>query len=118
MKHRFSSIALIVCFVFCGWSNGHAQWVQTTGPSGGTVRAIAVLGTDLFAGLTNCGVFRSTDNGATWKPSSAGLPPNSNIHTLAVSGTTLFAGTDDGIYRSTDHGSHWDSSGAGITLSQ
>jgi hypothetical protein len=42
----------------------YSQWVQTNGPYGGTVRAFAVSGTNLFAGTDNGGV--STNNGTSW----------------------------------------------------
>ena len=37
----------------------HVVWEQTNGPSGGSIRALAVLGTNLFAG-TLAGVFKGT----------------------------------------------------------
>lgn len=74
----------------------HAQWVQTNGPSGGTIRALAVIGTNLFA-ATSGGVFLFTNNGTSWIAINSGLL-NTDVSSLAVSGTNLFAGTHGGVY--------------------
>ena len=60
------------------------DWVQTSGPTGGAVFAMAVSGTRVFAGTAG-GVFRSTDNGATWTAVNSGLT-NQIILSLAVGG--------------------------------
>ena len=41
------------------------QWIPTAGPEGAFVGSIVASGANVFAG-TSAGVFRSTDNGATW----------------------------------------------------
>jgi hypothetical protein len=61
------------------------------------VRALAVSGTNLFAG-TFGGVFLSTNNGTSWTAASTGLT-NTYVSALAVSGTNLFAGTNGGVWR-------------------
>lgn len=86
-------------------SIGHAQWVQTGGPSGGTITAIAVLGSDVFAG-TSSGVFRSTDGGASWNGATTGAQ-NASIVSLAVVDTDIFAATTTEILRSTNKGVTW-----------
>lgn len=60
------------------------------------------------------GVFRSTDNGATWVPvnNGLGLPVSSflqvySITSLTVSGTTLYANGALGLFRSTNQGDRW-----------
>lgn len=68
----------------------HAQWVQTNGPYGGYIDALAVNGSYLFAG-TGDGVFRSADNGANWTAANQGLA-NSDVQSLAFNGGYLFAG--------------------------
>src|ERR1044071_9031493 len=75
------------------------QWVQTAGPQGSFVGAMLVSGSYLIAG-TSGGVFRSTDNGASWV--SSGLT-GINVQALAGNGTHLFAGTfGGGVFVSTD----------------
>ncbi|MBM2845447.1 MAG: Regulator, partial [Bacteroidetes bacterium] len=75
--------------------------------------------TNLFAG-TGAGVFRSTDNGASWTVVGLNI---TNVKSLAVSAATggvgpnLFAGTlTDGVFRSIDNGSSWIWASTGLTL--
>lgn len=99
-------------------SNNGTTWIvdDTTFYGGGSTRAFAVSGSNLFAG-TNTGVYLSTNNGLSWTPVNNGLPDYVNnygwITTLAVSpngagGNNLFAGTDTaGVYLSTNNGESW-----------
>ena len=52
-------------------------------------------------------VYRSTDNGTTWATSYAGLPSNGTTYKIALSGSTLVAGTNLGVYKSSDNGMNW-----------
>src|SRR5271157_767017 len=49
-------IGLLVLFA----NAGHAQWVQTNGPYGGDINALAFSGAGIFAGTEGSGVFLST----------------------------------------------------------
>jgi hypothetical protein len=85
-----------------------AQWVQTNGPGGGSIRCFAVSsqeagGTNIAAGTYGDGAFVSTNNGASWTEVSARLA-KSNVWHLAASpdgngGEMLFAGTSRGVWR-------------------
>jgi ligand-binding sensor domain-containing protein len=97
---------VVICFI----SNLlNAQWVQTNGPEGGEAKCFTSIDTILFVG-TEIGVFRSTNDGASW--TSTG-PEINNILSLAVSpaggsGMNLFAGTlGGGVWLSTDNGNSW-----------
>ena len=92
-----------------------AQWQQTSGPAGGNTTSLYARGETLFAGNYNNsmlgnnqndvgGVYRSTDHGQHWTPSSgvAGVAKS-----FATIGTTLFVATTQGIFRSTDDGVTW-----------
>jgi photosystem II stability/assembly factor-like uncharacterized protein len=59
------------------------------------VNILAALGTNVFCGTSN-GVFLTTNNGTSWIDISSGLPTNSNVRTLTVSNTNIFAGTMTG----------------------
>jgi hypothetical protein len=72
----------------------------------------AIMGTNLFVESWNNAVFLSTDSGTNWK--QAGLN-NAYVDEFAVSGTNLFAGTQDGIFLSTDSGSSWKAVNQGLT---
>jgi photosystem II stability/assembly factor-like uncharacterized protein len=79
--------------------------------------------TSIFAGTWSSGVFRSTDDGATWTAINTGLPafPNDvseycTVWSLVSNGQTLLAGIRDrGIYRSTDGGASWSEVNSGLT---
>jgi ligand-binding sensor domain-containing protein len=69
----------------------------------------------LFAGTGWRGIYRSTDDGATWSEAGDGLASRS-VRTLAVDSTgTIFAGTlGDGVFLSTDGGNSWASFNNGM----
>jgi len=103
------SVILIFCFTSVDLSL--AQWVQSDGPYGGNVRAIAIGpdGSKIFAGTQGAGVFLSTNNGSSWTYS--GLT-NVGVSALAVSpdGKNIFAGCStwaNGVRLSRDNGSNW-----------
>ncbi len=57
-------------------------------------------------------VARSTDGGATWKPTAMAGPANSTMWNFAVNpadATLVYAGSVSGeVYRSTDAGASWE----------
>ena len=69
----------------------------------------------LLVGTPGQGVFRSVDDGETWRRASIdqGMHSDAIIRTLAVhslsalGGQTVFAGSDLGLYRSDDAGERW-----------
>jgi len=110
------SLACLAIFIsFPQWSS--AQWVPTNGPGGGCITALAVSGTDIFAGTMRGGIFRSANNGESWARADSGLPPHV-IYSLAVSGTNLFAGLQQyGVFLSADNGSSWRAVNSGLVTS-
>ncbi len=105
MKFKIALLFFVALFIQAG--NLSAQWVQTNGPYGGTINAIVSNGSYLYSATSGAGVFRSSDNGSTWSPSSSGVLGLSGVYTVAASGTTLFAASGYGIFRSTDNGDNW-----------
>ena len=83
-------------------------WQPTGGPLGGEVRALVVNSAgNIFAGHAGSGVYRSSDNGATWTAANNGLT-NGIVNGLALNANDqLFAATFDGVFRSTDNGDSW-----------
>jgi len=76
-----------------------AQWKQTgLFSSPGTVKALAVSSTSLYAGTWGRGVYTSTDNGTSW---NEGLN-NQLVNALTVSGDKLFTGLNNGFNPSPD----------------
>ena len=68
------------------------------------VTAMAASAGNIFAGISGHGVFLSPDNGTSWK--NVGFD-SCDVYTLAVSGSSLFAGSSTGLFRSTDSGTNW-----------
>jgi len=94
-----------------------AQWVQTKGPYGGNVTAMTVSGTNLFAGTNGGGIFRSSDNGATWAAANNGLT-STTILALTANSKYIFAGTDaGGVFQSTDEGNSWTQTSSSLAYS-
>jgi hypothetical protein len=105
-------IGMGILLFFPQWAT--AQWVQTGGPEGGNITALAVSGTNLFAGTTGGGVFLSKDNGKNWKAVNSGLPATTLGNCLLASGTNLFAGTGDGVFLSGNNGASWKKVSSGL----
>ena len=74
---------------------------------------IIVQGTDIFAGTTGEGLFRSTNNGEKWEEADGGEV--FNIYGLSAIGSNLFAGMPgEGIFVTTDKGQSWNSVDSGL----
>src|SRR5947207_2974092 len=114
MKQKIT-IIVSVWLTVCTVSTLRSQWVQTNGPYGGNFKAFAAHGTNLFASVVGEGVYRSTNNGISWKAVNTGLT-NRDIRVLASAGGNLFAGTGvtATVFVSSDSGASWNPSGAGI----
>lgn len=102
-------------------NNDGVDWTDiSSGLADRIVQCLAVksesVGSDLFAG-TRSGVFRSNDKGTTWSSVSTGLPPGTAIWSIAVNGTSLFAGTGGGgIFLSTNSGANWSAAKTGLPM--
>ncbi|MCF6269352.1 MAG: T9SS type A sorting domain-containing protein [Melioribacteraceae bacterium] len=86
-----------------------AQWVKTSYIPQGSVESIAVNGTTVLVGSQSGGIYRFTDNGATWAEANNGLPSNTlDVSALVNEGSNFYAGIKYyGVYISTDNGSSW-----------
>ena len=102
-----------------GWgiyfsSNNGSNWTSVnTGLMDNAISALAVSGTNLFAG-TGDGVFLSTNNGTSWTAINNGLICP-YVLSLAVLNTNLFAGTQNGVFLSTNNGLNWRDVSNGMT---
>ncbi|MCF8306606.1 MAG: choice-of-anchor A family protein [Ignavibacteriales bacterium] len=93
--------------VFKSVNNG-ADWA-ITGLAAKDTRALAIAGNVIFAGTWGEGIFRSSDEGATWSSSAkelSGLP----VHAMEVDQAgNIFAGTfGSQVLRSKDGGESWE----------
>jgi len=93
----------------------------SVGPDGGTFTAVAVdpgNASIVYLGTYGAGVYRSTDQGASWTQRITGLD-NTYIQSLAVdpqNGNVLYAGTyAGGVYKSTNAGANWFASNGSLS---
>ncbi len=76
------------------------------------VKAIVSSGSNLVAGTDHHGIYYSSDGGANWTNALTSV----NIHSLAVNGNNVYAGSDVGLYTSTNNGVVWSlASNTGLT---
>ena len=85
--------------VFLSTDTGTSWTAVNSGlPEKTFIYSFTVSGNNIFAG-TDSGVFLSTDNGANWTVFNSGLM-NTEIHSLAVIDSNIFAGTyGGGVWR-------------------
>ena len=81
-------------------------WTHGGGTYTGTPSSILIDGSETFVGAST-GVYRTTNNGATFTTLNNGLGTAINITGLSLVDTTFYAGTTAGLYRSTDRGANW-----------
>jgi photosystem II stability/assembly factor-like uncharacterized protein len=100
----------------------YADWTQTSGPTGGTIRSLLTLpngasGNRLYTGQPY--VWRTDDNGASWTRLDNGLTDPNAPALIAVpdgsGGNDLLVGTNGGVFRSTDDGASWSPINNGIS---
>ena len=85
--------------VFFTTDNGNSWTTSSIDATPSYVSAFAVVGTNIFVGSLEGSVFLSTDTDAYWTDEAGWPNPYPIVTSLAVSGTTLFAGTDFGVWR-------------------
>lgn len=94
------------------------QW-KPLGPFGGVVTTVAVDPRNpqvVFIGTENGGIFKSSDGGRSWQPSSSGLE-DGGIRGLvfdAQSPGVMYAATVAGLFKSADGGKTWFPVGEGL----
>jgi photosystem II stability/assembly factor-like uncharacterized protein len=85
------------------------NWAPTFLTGSGIVQCIYPneLTNNIFAGTTESGIFRSTDNGTNWRSFNVGLL-STNVQSIAVNFYgDIFVGTNSGVFRSRDQGGNW-----------
>src|SRR5215212_5220424 len=104
---------IFLLFFLLLFQAAHAQWVKTAGPPGINVNVFFDNGSFLFAGTSSKGVFRSSNQGASWTPVNSGLA-NATVLSFTKDQTYLYAGTNEGVFRSSNNGSTWTAANNGI----
>lgn len=82
------------------------QWIQTNGPFGGNVRALATIDDYIFAG-TIAGVYVSSNHGTTWRIADTSLKYVRVTSMIAHEGKLYVSSLDQGVLLSTDLGESW-----------
>lgn len=91
------------------YSNNYgATWTVATGITS-TVGFLFVDGTTLYLGGMDNGVYKSTDNGASWSVDSVGIEPSSGVNQVIRYNGNLYANSyyGKGMYVSTDNAATW-----------
>ncbi len=102
--------------VFLSSDKGVSWTSASTGLTYSSIFALAAIGTNLFAVEQDDGIFRSTNNGATWFAANSGLPSNPTVTSFAAIGSDLFADIDygGGVYFSANNGTSWIRASTGL----
>jgi ligand-binding sensor domain-containing protein len=88
-------------------SKNNSQWTNiSNGLTDKNIRSLASIGTTLFASTNSNGIFRSTDNGASWQPCAS---TQMNLYSLVSIGNILFGSISYQVVFSTDSGATWQS---------
>lgn len=94
--------------VFISTNNG-TSWAATALPQY-DVRSLLVSGNFIYAGLWGQGVYKTSDNGATWTDASNGMVIKAVQALLSDNSGNIYAGTfGGGIYKTVDGGANWTS---------
>jgi hypothetical protein len=93
-------------------TDGGTTWRTIQGVRGGWVIAVAADPKDPnhIIAFTERGMKSSTDGGQTWTPALGGIPPGSEIRSLAISpidGKIAYAADASKIYKTADGGKTW-----------
>jgi photosystem II stability/assembly factor-like uncharacterized protein len=109
---RFITNVLNVALFFFSYSmlNVNAQWIQTNGPAGGEVNALAADGSDAYVIIKGGGMYRSTDYGSSWERcQECANSVSNNTSKLIVRGDTVIATQYSPfiLVCSTDRGNTW-----------
>jgi hypothetical protein len=107
-----TALAANSSYVFAGATNNNGVYVSTNNGytwvhtllNNRSVYALAINGSNVFAGTVNYGVYLSTNNGQTWTQTSLN---NQTIESLSHNGSNVFAGTNVGVYLSSNNGQNW-----------
>ena len=92
-------------------SNSGTDWTNVTGNLPLTVHAVTIHNGDLYAGMLDSAVYRSTNNGVSWFP-AWNISTRSDVNFLATFGNTIYAAHsgEARLFSSTDNGASWSQS--------
>lgn len=96
-------------------TDGGQNWRRASAPPVDGFSSFVTMGNAVY-GAAYKSVYRSTDQGETWRELSTGFPASRlSGECLAVSGNSLFVGSFyDGVYRSNNSGESWELASHGL----
>jgi photosystem II stability/assembly factor-like uncharacterized protein len=107
-------VLLFVLIIVTISNNTNAQWVQANGPYGGVINCIGSNSWEIFAGTNGGGLYRSTDNGNSWKrfiiPNKALYNISGNldvINDIYVRDSVIIMTANTGFWISNNDGNTW-----------
>ncbi len=109
-------IALYLCVLISATVIGHSEeWKRSRDLPVTAVYSLVEHRGAMLA-ITDSVVYRSTDHGHIWQPTSGQPPIGSTYSVLASAHDALFLGSNGyGVYRSTDAGATWHEINTGLT---
>jgi hypothetical protein len=111
MKHQ---LLLLISFLSL---TVQGQFWQSPGPAGGSVHSYVKLDDMTLVG-TACGIYRTTNGGASFYEHSQQIPSGKVISMVNDDGVLIACVESKGLYRSTDEGVTWTLSRSGAYLRQ
>ena len=85
--------------------DGGVHWTSDSSIPASSINTLATMGNSVLGSVAGKGIYRSTDSGNSWKPSSKGLSVT-KINGFVQIGADIYA-LGEGIYRSSDSGATW-----------
>jgi len=100
--------------VYISTNKGSSWTAINTGMPTTQIYVLAKSGSNIFVG-TEDGIYLSTNNGDNWTAMNNGLPANTEVYSIAIRDSNVFAGTyHNGIFLSTNNGQLWTSVDSGL----
>ena len=94
--------------VFASSNSGNNWFAQSNGLlPGSSVYSLAIMNSNIYAGVKDGGVYRSNLGSIAWNNISSGGLNYSNVSTICIENEKILAGTDRGVFQSLDHGNSW-----------
>ncbi len=113
-------LVLALALLLGGCSTGSPPTWQGIGPNEQSIISLAVSPLSppaIYAGTSGQGLFRSRDEGSTWKAVNLGLPQEVTVNTILLDLTQVglvYLGTDAGVFLSTNSGDQWQRASQGL----
>lgn len=111
MTRKLIPSAFILLALICSEAFAGVNAWTSSGPEGAVIPNFVVVSepSEIYVATYGGGVFKSTDDGMTWKAINNGLTPR-NISGIAVDVTNtavLYAASNSGLYKTSDRGRSW-----------